>query len=114
MLKTSAVLILLLSTGCTHSILKKTTYATELDLWEQGISEGVAASKPFLRHCTCTEGVFDTLECEALAENIVVSESLVPVLIARARYLGDLTKELPPDEDPEIPDPGILCPTEGE
>ena len=108
--------LLLLSSCKRYVVRDASVYDAELAWFEQaGTQTAAFATKLVERHCECDEdGYFTDLECEELAENIVVIRARMEWHEAMARYNAGLTEERPPKEPPEIPPAESLCPEKEE
>lgn len=113
-MKFLAVLVTLFSLGCKPAIRDAAVYKSELDFVDAASQESVDRGKALIASsCTCeeTDGdrMFVSVQCEQLAETIVVMESRMKYHTDFMRYLGGLSDVRPPKEPPDVPDADSLC-----
>jgi hypothetical protein len=110
------LVIMGITTSCSGTVVREAdVYTAEIDFIEQATQEQVEGAKALIGDtCECREiaGVtaFETEECHALAETVVVVEARMGYHLAFMRYLGGLDEERPPETPPEVPEATTLCP----
>lgn len=87
-------------------------YKNEIAFMQMALEQDTALLEYHLENgsCTCEEGSWVTEECEATALNILVIKHRLDWHLAMMLYLGNMLKERPPKDPPDVPDPGTLCP----
>jgi hypothetical protein len=63
--------------------------------------------------CSCEDGAWTTVECADTALNILVIRHRLDWHVAMMMFLGNQTKERPPEVPPEVPEPDTLCSSDG-
>ena len=104
-------------TGCKKPIVLRDpdVYKNEIAFMQMALEQDTELLKHHLADgsCTCEDGAWVTVECEDTALNILVIENRLDWHIGMMMYLGKQTEERPPEEPPEVPEPGTLCPSDG-
>jgi len=106
--------------GCSKVVVRDAkVYKQELGFIDAASEEVVDRSKLLIaQECTC-ESVgdvqgFSTEACHNLAETILVMEARIGYHTDMMRYLGEISKERPSREPPEVPEVSSLCSEEVE
>jgi len=113
---TSLALVVLQGCATGKSVCReRTTYASELEFFDQAAGRSATALEGFVRqHCVCQDGKFVMSECEAAAKVVVVVKTRLPWHRAMALHNAGIVKERPPETPPVIPAPETLCPPEND
>jgi len=110
------LLVLVLSLfGCNTVVRNKSVYREELNFIDAASDETVVNGKALIASmCECSEieGVkgFATVECQNLAETVLVVEARVKYHTNMMRFNSGLIEERPSEDPPEVPDTNTLCP----
>ena len=91
-------------------------YKQEIDFIESASAEQVERGKALIKsECTCQQpvegiNVFETPQCDKMAETVLVIEARMSYHTDFMRYLGGLSEKRPPKNPPEVPETNSLCP----
>lgn len=101
--------------GCGIGLKDLETYAKEIAHLESSALEQVDSGIAIInKYCQCDDvyGVkqFSTSECQELAESVVITKSILEHNLKVMKFLGGMTRDVPPIEPPEIPPDTSLCP----
>lgn len=105
----------LLLLGCNKTTVRDAaTYNEELNFFDAASEEVVTNGKALIeKTCECAEiedvKGFTTVECQDLAETILVLEARVKYHTNMMRFNSGLTEERPSEDPPVVPDANTLC-----
>lgn len=104
--------------GCKKPIVLRDpdVYKNEVAFLSMALEQDTALLEHHLSDgsCACEDDAWTSVECEDTALNILVVRHRLAWHVAMMMYLGNQTKERPPEEPPEVPEPNTLCPSSGE
>lgn len=106
-------LSVLLTAGCKRAFVRDPeTYKAEVAFLQMGLEQNTSLLEEHLKDgsCVCVDGAWVTPLCEDTALNVLVIQNRLEWHIGMMLYLGNLSKERPPEDPPEVPEPGSLCP----
>lgn len=108
-----ALVILLVSVGCTKHIVRDTVvYQTELNQYDAWATKQAALLKGFVTvHCVCDAAKkFTTPECSQSADYILTIEARAAWHKEMSLFLAGITETRPSKTPPVIPENSTLCP----
>ena len=89
-----------------------TVYKAEVDFVSAASEETIENGKAVIeKFCFCKDGAWTTVECEHLAETVVVLQARMAYHTSFMLYLGGMSEERPAKDPPEIPENASLCPS---
>lgn len=107
--------VVILISHCGPAVRDKEVYEAEVDFVEAAAAEQVERGIALInKACRCETVMgqrgFTTVECQELAQTILVVKNRMSYHTAFMRYLGGISEERPPQEPPTVPMVNVLCP----